>query len=429
MDARTKPEYEIIAGGNADDSTGYFVEPTVVVTTDPRARLACEEIFGPILTIFVYEDGDLDATLEICDTASPYALTGAIFAQDRGEIVRMSKALRHAAGNFYINDKPTGAVVGQQPFGGSRASGTNDKAGSPLNLLVGHRYGRSRRPSSRRPTTATRTWTRSRKREERHSAGTGEGSQRQRTLCSQICHKGSLHSRQCTPKHNFALPEVAPSSQIVGALRRTRVVTLILALVGPWSRRGERARGDRLERKANKIGRELKRRHLPHGTIFDPVFASPESNKIVDYQHAGDAAIWTGHYIAAESFHYAATGSRKARANVRRALVALKLLVEVTGNDVLARAAVPVGSRWEDTLLVNLTRSHIFTSTGRRHRVLLGGQYLARPVLRRVLRPGLRLGVDSRRWRYPRARRGDRGSAAGVSHQQRLDAPRCLTAP
>ncbi len=134
-DARTKPEYEIIAGGGADDTTGYFIEPTVVVTTDPRARLACEEIFGPVLTIYVYEDGDLDTTLEICDTASPYALTGAIFAQDRGEIVRMSKALRHAAGNFYINDKPSGAVVGQQPFGGSRASGTNDKAGSPLNLL------------------------------------------------------------------------------------------------------------------------------------------------------------------------------------------------------------------------------------------------------------------------------------------------------
>jgi len=134
-DARDKPEYEIIAGGKADDSTGYFIEPTVVVTTDPRARLACEEIFGPVLTIYVYDDADLDATLEICDTASPYALTGAIFAQDRGEIVRMSKALRHAAGNFYINDKPSGAVVGQQPFGGGRASGTNDKAGSPLNLL------------------------------------------------------------------------------------------------------------------------------------------------------------------------------------------------------------------------------------------------------------------------------------------------------
>ena len=134
-EARTQPEYEIIAGGHADDSTGYFIEPTVVVTTDPRARLACEEIFGPVLTIYVYEDRDLDATLAICDTASPYALTGAIFAQDRGEIVRMSKALRHAAGNFYINDKPSGAVVGQQPFGGSRASGTNDKAGSAVNLL------------------------------------------------------------------------------------------------------------------------------------------------------------------------------------------------------------------------------------------------------------------------------------------------------
>ncbi|NKB88862.1 MAG: L-glutamate gamma-semialdehyde dehydrogenase [Acidobacteria bacterium] len=134
-DARSGSEYEIITGGNADDSVGYFVEPTIVQTTDPRSRLACEEIFGPVLTIYVYDDDKLDETLEICDTASPYALTGAIFAQDRGEIVRLSNALRHAAGNFYINDKPTGAVVGQQPFGGSRASGTNDKAGSPQNLL------------------------------------------------------------------------------------------------------------------------------------------------------------------------------------------------------------------------------------------------------------------------------------------------------
>jgi hypothetical protein len=138
---------------------------------------------------------------------------------------------------------------------------------------------------------------------------------------------------------------------------------VVLALTGPWPGAASEARGNKLERKAIKIGRELKRRHLPYGTIFDPVFASPESTEIVDYQHAGDAAIWTGHYIAAESFHYAATGSRKARANVRRALVALKLLVEVTGNDVLARAAVPVGSRWEGALLENLTRSHIFTST------------------------------------------------------------------
>jgi len=152
----------------------------------------------------------------------------------------------------------------------------------------------------------------------------------------------------------------SPSSKSIAV--RALVVVAILGLVGPSPGEAREARGNRLERKANKIGRELKRRHLPHGTIFDPVFASPDSNVIVDYQHAGDAAIWTGHYIAAESFHYAATGSRKARANVRRALTALKLLVEVTGNDVLARAAVPVGSRWENALLVNLTRSHIFSS-------------------------------------------------------------------
>jgi len=159
----------------------------------------------------------------------------------------------------------------------------------------------------------------------------------------------------------FRLSRVAMTSR--SSALRLLVVALVLGLIGPWPGAASAARGGKLERRANKIGRELKRRHLPHGTVFDPVFASPESNQIVDYQHAGDAAIWTGHYIAAESFRFAATGSRKARANVRRALTALKLLVEVTGNDVLARAAVPVGSRWEGALLVNLTRSHVFRST------------------------------------------------------------------
>jgi 1-pyrroline-5-carboxylate dehydrogenase len=133
--AKDSPDAEIIAGGDWDDSEGHYIEPTVVRTTDPRFKLMEEEIFGPVLTVFVYDDADLDETLELCDTTSPYALTGAIFAQDRSEIVRMTARLRHAAGNFYINDKPTGAVVGQQPFGGGRASGTNDKAGSYLNLI------------------------------------------------------------------------------------------------------------------------------------------------------------------------------------------------------------------------------------------------------------------------------------------------------
>jgi len=121
--AKDSSDAEIIAGGNWDDSTGYFIEPTVVVTTDPRFKLMEEEIFGPVLTVYVYDDADLDQTLELCDTTSPYALTGAVFARDRSAIVKMAAALRHAAGNFYVNDKPTGAVVGQQPFGGSRASG------------------------------------------------------------------------------------------------------------------------------------------------------------------------------------------------------------------------------------------------------------------------------------------------------------------
>jgi len=133
--AKDSSEAEILAGGNGDDSRGYFIEPTVVLTSNPRFKLMEEEIFGPVLTVYVYEDADLEATLELCDTTSSYALTGAVFARDRQAIVEMSARLRHAAGNFYINDKPTGAVVGQQPFGGSRASGTNDKAGSFMNLL------------------------------------------------------------------------------------------------------------------------------------------------------------------------------------------------------------------------------------------------------------------------------------------------------
>jgi 1-pyrroline-5-carboxylate dehydrogenase len=125
---------QVIMGGKCDKSVGYFIEPTVILTSNPRFKTMVEEIFGPVLTIFVYADDKLDETLEICDKGSPYALTGAILAQDRYVINHMADKLRFAAGNFYINDKPTGAVVGQQPFGGGRASGTNDKAGSALNL-------------------------------------------------------------------------------------------------------------------------------------------------------------------------------------------------------------------------------------------------------------------------------------------------------
>jgi 1-pyrroline-5-carboxylate dehydrogenase len=133
--ARGSDGAEILCGGGSDDSEGWFIEPTVVLATDPHTKLMREEIFGPVLTVHVYDDADFDATVELVDTTSPYALTGAVFARDRAVIARLSAALRHTAGNFYINDKPTGAVVGQQPFGGGRASGTNDKAGSVLNLL------------------------------------------------------------------------------------------------------------------------------------------------------------------------------------------------------------------------------------------------------------------------------------------------------
>ena len=132
--AKNDADAEIIAGGGYDKSTGYFIEPTLIEVKDPKYRTMCEEIFGPVLTVYVYEDADFDATIDLVDSTSPYALTGALFANDREVIHSASIRLRNAAGNYYVNDKPTGAVVGQQPFGGGRASGTNDKAGSILNL-------------------------------------------------------------------------------------------------------------------------------------------------------------------------------------------------------------------------------------------------------------------------------------------------------
>ena len=132
---KDKKNVTIIAGGKYDKSVGYFIEPTVAVTKDPKSTTMCEEIFGPVLTIYVYPENEWAKTLKVLDSTSPYALTGAVFSQDRAAIVEATHALRNAAGNFYINDKPTGAVVGQQPFGGARGSGTNDKAGSYLNLV------------------------------------------------------------------------------------------------------------------------------------------------------------------------------------------------------------------------------------------------------------------------------------------------------
>jgi 1-pyrroline-5-carboxylate dehydrogenase len=126
---------KIVAGGQYDASKGFFVRPTLVLTDDPGYKLLCEEIFGPVVTAYVYDDDKWADTLALVDATSPYALTGAVFAQERTAVREAMSALRNAAGNFYVNDKPTGAVVGQQPFGGARASGTNDKAGSILNLV------------------------------------------------------------------------------------------------------------------------------------------------------------------------------------------------------------------------------------------------------------------------------------------------------
>jgi len=133
--AETSADAEIIAGGHGDKSTGYFVEPTIIVTTNPNFKTMEEEIFGPVLTIYVFEDDKLEETVRICNSTSPYGLTGAVFFRDRLAAATMCEQLRYAAGNFYLNDKPTGAIVGLQPFGGSRASGTNDKAGGEFNLI------------------------------------------------------------------------------------------------------------------------------------------------------------------------------------------------------------------------------------------------------------------------------------------------------
>jgi 1-pyrroline-5-carboxylate dehydrogenase len=132
---KAQPDAEIITGGNYDKSKGYFIEPTTVVTTNPKFRTMCEEIFGPVLTVYVYDENKFEETLTLLDETSEYALTGSIMSNDRYAISVATKMLRNAAGNFYINDKPTGAVVGQQPFGGARGSGTNDKAGSSMNML------------------------------------------------------------------------------------------------------------------------------------------------------------------------------------------------------------------------------------------------------------------------------------------------------
>jgi len=133
--AKDSDEAELIAGGNGDKSTGYYIEPTIIVTRNPHFITMEEEVFGPVMTIFIYDDDKFDETLKLCDETSPFGLTGSIFSNDKYAMIRACRALRYAAGNFYINDKPTGAMVGQQPFGGARASGTNDKAGSYLNLI------------------------------------------------------------------------------------------------------------------------------------------------------------------------------------------------------------------------------------------------------------------------------------------------------
>jgi 1-pyrroline-5-carboxylate dehydrogenase len=134
-EARRDGQTDVVVGGGYDDSEGYFVEPTVIETRDPGFRLLRDELFGPVVTTYVYDEKRWDETLDLIDATAPYALTGAVFSDDRDAVAEAQDRLRYSAGNFYVNDKPTGAVVGQQPFGGARASGTNDKAGSMWNLI------------------------------------------------------------------------------------------------------------------------------------------------------------------------------------------------------------------------------------------------------------------------------------------------------
>jgi 1-pyrroline-5-carboxylate dehydrogenase len=134
-EAKKNPDVEILCGGNCDKSKGYFIEPTIILSKTPKTRTMCEEIFGPVLTIYVYQADKFEETCELVDNTGEYALTGAVIGNDRYALEYATRKLVHAAGNFYINDKPTGAVVGQQPFGGGRGSGTNDKAGSKANLM------------------------------------------------------------------------------------------------------------------------------------------------------------------------------------------------------------------------------------------------------------------------------------------------------
>ena len=134
-EAKASPDADIVVGGGYDDSHGYFVEPTVIETSDSSFRTMREELFGPVVTAFVYDEKKYEDTLDLIDAGAPYGLTGAVFSRDRAAVDTARDRLRYAAGNFYVNDKPTGAVVGQQPFGGARASGTNDKAGSVWNLI------------------------------------------------------------------------------------------------------------------------------------------------------------------------------------------------------------------------------------------------------------------------------------------------------
>jgi 1-pyrroline-5-carboxylate dehydrogenase len=134
-EARTAPGVKVLFGGGTEDGDGYFIQPTLLQVDDPKYRTMCEEIFGPVLTLHVYPERRWAETLHLVDATSPYALTGAVFGRERTAVAEAQRVLRYAAGNFYVNDKPTGAVVGQQPFGGARASGTNDKAGSLFNLI------------------------------------------------------------------------------------------------------------------------------------------------------------------------------------------------------------------------------------------------------------------------------------------------------
>ena len=215
-EARAHADSDVVVGGGTDDSKGFFVEPTVIETRDPEFRLLRDELFGPVVTAYVYDESKWGDTLELVDSTAPYGLTGAVFAEDRAAVAEASEKLRYAAGNFYVNDKPTGAVVGQQPFGGSRASGTNDKAGSIWNLIrwviAAHDQGHVR-PGAGLPLPVPRRSSAQPCRSSLYTRRLLLGGAPNRTVCPPLCGRASVCSRTTQGFFGLDRARAAPAAE------------------------------------------------------------------------------------------------------------------------------------------------------------------------------------------------------------------------